>query len=298
MRLKNVLLGSLACLWGPSFLFIKIALVEIPPITLVLGRIGIAALVLYLLLKLQGYALPRWGMVWQHIAVAGLLHNALPFVLIVWGEKYITSALASILNGTMPFFTVILAHLFIAEERLTPLKIVGVLIGFSGLVVLTAPTLLAGGLQATTWGVLAVVLASASYGAAAVYERKFLRGIWPALVTTGQLGLAALYLLPLALWFERPYLLPMPSWKPMGAVLFLAIFGTAIAFVIYYYALERTDASTVSMVTYLIPVVGVFLGVVVLGEEVTWYTYLGSVLILLGVMTVNGVFKFRWHRKI
>ncbi len=298
MRFKSfLLLALLACLWGPSFLFIKLAVEEIPPITLVLGRVGIAALSLYLMLKLQGYNLPRWGVVWQHVAVAGLLHNALPFVLITWGEKHITSALASILNGTMPFFTIILAHLFIKEERLTPQKAVGVLIGFSGVFVLSAPTLLAGGLQATTLGLMAVVTAAACYGAAAVYERKFLRGVLPAIVSTAQLGMATLYLLPLSLWLERPYQLPMPSWQAIGSLLFLAIFGTAIAFTVYYYALEQTDASTISMVTYLLPIVGIFLGVVVLNEELTWHTYLGCTLILLGVMTVNELFRpFSWQR--
>lgn len=286
----------LASLWGPSFLFIKVAVAEIPPISLVAGRVSLAAIVLYLILRLQGGQLPNFGSIWKHFAFMGLVHNALPFVLFSWGEMHIASALAAILNGTTPLFTILLAHIFIEDDRLTPTKLTGVMIGFSGLLLLIGPSLVTDGLQVTTLGLLAIALAAGCYGIAIVYSRKNLRGLPPLVAPTAQLTLASLYLLPLSLWLEQPYNLAMPSWPATGSLLTLAIFGTAIAFVVYYHALERIPASSLSMVTYLIPIIGTVLGVVVLNEQLGWNTYLGCALILLGVMTVNGVFKWRWRQ--
>jgi drug/metabolite transporter (DMT)-like permease len=175
VKWKNfLLLVLLAALWGPSFLFIKVAVADIPPLTLVLGRVGLGALVLYAVLRWQGRNLPPFGSVWKHLAFAGLVQNAIPFVLFSWGEQYIASALASILNGTTPIFTIILAHFFVADERLTAAKVTGVLMGMGGLLFLIAPSL-AGGIQATTWGLVAVTAATFCYGVAIVKDRTRLR---------------------------------------------------------------------------------------------------------------------------
>jgi len=297
MRLKNFLwLLLLAALWGPSFLFIKVAVGEVPPLTLMLGRVGLAGLLLFVILRLQGRALPPFDRRWRHFAVMALLQNAIPFVLFAWGEQYIDSALAAILNGTTPLFTLILAHFFINDDRLTPAKLVGTLVGFGGLALLIAPSLL-GGVQATVWGLLGVTLAAACYGVAIIYSNKNLRGLPPLVAPTAQLLLAALFLLPFSLILEQPYLLPLPSWPALGSLVALAVFGTALAFVIYYRLLERISATYLSMVTYLVPVFGVILGIVVLDERLDWHTYLGCALILVGVMIVNGVLKpLSWQR--
>lgn len=291
MRLKNFLwLFVLASLWGPSFLFIKIAVQEIPPLTMVVGRVGIAALMLLVILRMQGCSLPKFGSVWKHFAVMGFVHNALPFALFNWGEQYIDSALAAISNGATPLFTLILAHIFINDDRLTLSKFLGVVIGFGGLILLITPSLV-GGLEATSWGLIAVIVASISYGVAIVYSRINLRGLPPLVAPTAQLTLATIYMIPLALVIERPYTLPMPSLAAAGSLFVLAAFGTALAFVIYYRLIEQANASFVSMVTYLIPVFGVVLGVAVLNEQLTWNAYAGCALILVGVMIVNGVFQ-------
>jgi drug/metabolite transporter (DMT)-like permease len=291
MGFKNFLwLLFLACLWGPSFLFIKVAVGEIPPITLVVGRVGLAALLLYIILRMQGRNLPQFGPVWKHVAVVGFFSNALPFVLFSWGEQYIDSALAAILNGTTPLFTIVLAHLFIADDRMTPVKVMGTLLGFGGLVLLIAPSL-SEGFEATTWGLLAATTAAASYGIAIVYTRKNLRGLPPLVAPTAQLLIATIYLLPLSLLIEQPFRLPLPSWSAVAALAGLSIFGTALAFVIYYQLLETTSATYVSMVTYMAPVIGVGLGVFILNEQLSWTVYIGCGLILLGVMVVNGIFK-------
>ncbi|GAB4445370.1 MAG: DMT family transporter [Anaerolineae bacterium] len=297
MKPRNFLwLLFLAALWGPSFLFIKVAVAEIPPLTLMLGRVGIAGVFLYLILRAQGRKLLPFGPIWWHLAVVALVQNAIPFVLFGWGEQYIDSGLAAILNGTTPLFTLVLAHLFTTDDRLTPTKGVGTMIGFGGLLVLIGPSLLAG-VRATTWGLLAVTLASVCYGVAIIYTRRHVRGLPPLVGPTTQLLLAALFLLPLSLLVEQPFTLPMPSWAALGSLIALSVFGTALAFVIYYLLIERVSATYVSMVTYLVPVFGVILGVVVLGETLSWNAYLGCALILLGVMIVNGVFRaVSWQR--
>jgi drug/metabolite transporter (DMT)-like permease len=297
MRLKNFLwLLFLAALWGPSFLFIKVAVTEIPPLTLVVGRVGLAGIALFLILRAQGRNLMPWGQIWAHLAVVAVVQNALPFVLFSWGEQYIDSGLAAILNGTTPLFTLMLAHFFTTDDRLTPTKAVGTVIGFGGLLILIGPSLLAG-VQATAWGLLAVTIASASYGVAIVYSRRHLRGL-PSLVgPTTQLLLAALFMMPLALLFERPFELPIPAWPALGSLFALSIFGTATAFVIYYYLIERVSATYVSMVTYLVPIFGVILGILILDEQLGWNAYLGCALILLGVMIVNGLLRVvSWQR--
>src|SRR5262245_25064943 len=143
MGWRNFLwLLCLAALWGPSFIFIKVAVGEIPPLTLAAGRVGLAALLLYLILRLQGRNFPGFGSIWKHFAVMGFFSNALPFALFSWGEQYIDSALAAILNGTTPLFTILLAHFLIEDDRLTLPKFLGVSLGFGGLMLLIGPSLL------------------------------------------------------------------------------------------------------------------------------------------------------------
>lgn len=280
----------LALLWGPSFLFIKVAVHDIPPFTLAAGRVVLAAGALFLVLRLQGRSLPKFGPVWKHFAVMGIASNALPFVLFCWGEQYIDSALAAILNGTTPIFTIILAHFFTTDDHLTPTKSIGVVLGFAGLIAMLGPAL-AGGLQATTWGLLAITVAAASYGVAVVYARQNLRGQPPLIGPTAQLIIASIVLVPISLIIEQPYRLPWPAWPAVGSLLTLALLGTALAFVIYYWILERASATFLSMVTYMVPIVGTTLGVMVLNERPGWNAYLGCVLIILGIMVVNGVFR-------
>jgi drug/metabolite transporter (DMT)-like permease len=291
LKIRNfLLLFLLAALWGPSFLFIKVAVEEIPPFTLVLGRVSIGALLLLMVLRWRGGGLPPPGPVWRHLAFLGLMHNALPFVLFSWGEQYVESALASILNGTTPIFTILLAHALVSDDRLTPAKLVGVAIGFGGLLLLIGPALL-GGFVASTWGMLALTAAAVCYGVALVYARLHMRGLPPLVAPAGQMLVATLIMLPLALLFERPLTLPPPSLPALGSLLALGIFGTGLAFIVYYRLVETADASYVSLVTYLIPIFGVILGVLVLGEQLSWNAYAGFALVLLGVMVVNDFLR-------
>ena len=291
MQLKNLSsLSLLAVLWGSSFLFIKVAVQDIPPFTTVTAVVGIATLVLYLLLRRQGRRLPKLGSIWIAFAIAGLLHNALPFALLVFGGQYVDSALAAVLNGTSPLYALLLAHYFTGDDRLTPAKSLGLLVGFGGLVLLVAPSLLAG-VQASAWGLLAVGAAAASYGVAIVYSRIKLSQLPSLVAPTAQMGMATVYALPLAVMIDQPWQMALPSVNAIGAVLALALFGTALSYVVYYRLISRMSASQVSMVTYLVPNVGLVLGIVVLNEQVAWNTYLGCGFILVGEMIVNGLIK-------
>ena len=297
MKLKTILwLFVLASLWGPAFLFVKVTVEEVPPLTLVAVRVSLAAIMLYILMRIQNHNLPRFGSIWKLFAISGLLNNAVPYVLLSWGELYIDSALAGILIGIAPLFTLILAHFFTTSDHFTPTKTIGVAVGFGGLITLLAPTLM-GGVQATLWGLLASLAAALCYGAGIVYSKKYLRGLPPLVGPTAQLTAAAMFLVPLSLLVERPYTLPIPSWTATGSLLLLATFSTALAFALYFRAMETISATVLSMVTYIVPVVAMVLGVVVLNEQLGWNAYLGSLLVLLGIMIVNNVFHFLgWRR--
>ncbi len=277
----------LAMLWGPSFLFIKVAVAEIPPLTTAALRVTFAALFLLSFIRIKGIELPKFGKAWRHFAVLGFFANALPFFLFCWGEQYIDSAIASILNGTTPVFTLLIAHFFTSDEKLSLPKLIGVIISFQGLIALVWPSLMSG-FNATAFGCFAVILASLSYGVALVYARKNVRKMPKLVVPTAQLIMASIYLIPASLIMERPLAMAFPSYEAIGSVMALAMLGTAIAFVVYYHILERVGVIHLSMVTYIVPLFGVILGVFVLNEGLTIYTYIGGFLILLGVMIVNG----------
>ncbi len=291
MSSNLVWLFILSILWGPSFLFIKIAVVEIAPLTIVAVRVGLAAVALLVLLRLRSIKLPRWGAIWGHFTVMGLLAHAIPFALFNWSEQFIDSAVASILNGTTPLFTILFAHFFTEDERLTGAKVAGSIIGFQGLLFLASPSFLAG-VEATTLGILAATAASCSYGMAMIYARRHVRGQKPLVAPAAQLTLATLIMTPMAFLLEEPLAVGLPSFGALSSLLALGLFGTAAAFVVYYRILESAGATYLSMVTYLVPMFGIALGVSVLGEPVTWNMFVGGALILAGVLTVNRGLSF------
>lgn len=280
--------AGLSLLWGPAFLYMNIAVKEIPPLTLVAARVSLAALILLTILKIQGRSLPRTKKSWKQFAFSGLTYNALPFFLLTWGEQYIDSALAAILVGSTPLFTMLMTRVLGADERLTGAKIAGAVIGFGGIFVLFMPGLL-GGIQQTTWGMVAAVGAAASYGLALVYTHKNLRGLPPLVGPTAQLVMASVYLIPLSLVIDQPFNLPIPSMTAIGAVLLLSILSTVVAFALYYRFLEQTSATNLSLVTYLNPIVATILGVLLLSEPVGITTFMGTGLILFGAAVVNGL---------
>ena len=272
-------------LWGSSYLFIKVAVGEVPPLTLVAGRLVLAAAILWLVLAAVRQAMPRSRRLWAAFAVMGLLNGAVPYSLIFWSEQHISSGLASLLQATMPLFTVLMGHFLMREEHLTLGRIAGVVLGFLGVGLLMLPDLRQGA-HANLLGELAMVASSVSYAGAALFARSRLRG-QPALVsTTGQLTMGAVWILPLSLLVEGPPR-AVPSLPALGSWLGLTILGTVIAYVIYFKLIERTSAAFTSTVTYIIPVFGLILGALVLSEPLSLTLLVSLGLILAGVLLVR-----------
>lgn len=291
MKIRNILLLLLlASMWGPSFLFIKVAVAEIPPITLAASRIVLAAVTLYIFLLISGSRFKKSASFWKHVAITGFFAQSLPFILISWGEIYIDSALASILNGLTPLFTVILANFMIADEKMNVQKVTGTILGFIGLIVLLSPNFTSD-IKASFWGIFAITLAAASYGMGMVYTRIYLKGTPPMHAPASQLLIASVYMIPFSLWMDGPLDFSAISFNALGSVLILAVFGTAIAYVVYFRIIENTSASFLSMVTYLLPIFGVVLGVTFLDESISIETIIGAICILIGLMIANNVLK-------
>ena len=275
----------LGAIWGSSYLFIKVAVAEVPPLTLVAGRLVLAAAILWVILLAARQAIPRRRRLWGAFAVMGLLNGALPYSLIFWSEQHISSGLASLLQATMPIFTVLLGHFLARDERLTPGRVVGVIVGFVGVGLLMLPDLQRGA-QANLLGQLAMIASSVSYAGAALVARSWLRG-QPALVsTTGQLTMGAIWIVPLCLLIERPPL-ALPSAPALGSWLALTLLGTVVAYIIYFRLIERTSAAFVSTVTYIVPVFGLILGALILGESLSLMLAVSAALILAGVLLVR-----------
>ena len=286
MTAKNWgLLFILSLLWGSSFFFYKVLVAVLPPITVVLGRVGIAAIALNLWLLATGVRLPMARALWGRFLMSGLLNNVLPFILIAWGETRISSGMASILNATTPIFMVMVAHFLTQDDRMTAGKVMAVIVGFIGVGVLVGPDALAGNSQAL--GELAVALAAFIYAFAAVYSRRF-RGLTPLVAATGQISGATLILLPLSLAIDRPWHYPMPGgevWASFGAI---ALANTAFAYFIYYKLLARAGVTFISLCTFVIPPMALVLGAVALHEHIALNALIGMAIIALGLAVNDG----------
>lgn len=278
-------LVALSLLWGGSFFFVQIAVPVLPAFTIVLARVGLGALVLAAMLAALRVPFPRGRAVWAALAVMGLLNNAIPFTLFVLAQGQITSGLASILNATTPLWSVVVAHLATRDERLTPAKALGVVIGFSGVAVM-----MGGGLgNGTVWAQAACLGAAFSYALSSVYGRRFRRwGLAPLSTAFGQVVMSSLILLPLVVIMDRPWTLAMPAPQAIGALLGLAVLSTALAYWLYFGLIANAGAVNASLVTFLIPVSAIGLGVLVLGEVVLPRHLAGLALIAAGLVVLDG----------
>lgn len=295
-----LMLILLSVLWGGAFLFVKIALVELRPFTVVFGRVALACAALVLVVRLAGLRLPGSARGWAPFFVLGLLNNLVPFSLIVWGQTQIAAGLAAILNATTPLFGVVLAHALTADERLTVPRLAGVLLGIGGVAVIVGPAALGGIGGHGGMAVLAQVAvlgAALSYGCAGIYGRRF-RGTPPLVTAAGQVTASALMILPVALLVDRPWNLPMPGAATWGALVGLALLGTAGAYVLYFRIMARAGATNAMLVTLLIPVSAALLGAVVLGEAVEPRQVAGMALIALGLVVIDGRVLGRLRRPV
>ncbi len=281
-----LLLVSLSVLWGGSFFFVEVALTSFGPLTVVLGRVGLAAVTLWAIITLKGLPIPRLPAVWLAFLCMGAINNMIPFSLIVWAQTEITGSLASILNATIPLFTVVVAHIFTRDERLSPRRVSGVVIGFVGVVVIIGPDALSG-IGANALAQFAVLCAAISYSFAAVFGRRF-SGISPLVVATGQVTGSTLLMLPLVLIFEPPWSGFSPGSGAIGALVALAVFSTALAYILYFRILATAGATNLLLVAFLIPVSAMLLGIPILGESVRLEDIAGMLLIFLGLAAMDG----------
>lgn len=289
-------LTLLSLLWGATFIFAKLALAEIAPLTLAFCRVGLAALLLAAALRAAGVAPPRGRTAWAALAIMGLINNALPFGLIFLGQSLmpatLAASLAAILNATTPLFVVLVAHVATSDEKATGPRLAGAVVGFSGVAAMLAPRLAAGpdaGAPHLVAGMICCLIASLLYAFAGVFGRRFARlGVQPLQVAFGQCATATLWLAPVAAVLETPWAAPAPGPGALAALLALASVSTAFAFILYFRLLARAGATNLLLVTLLIPVSAIALGVALLGERLGPEHLAGMAGIALGLALIDG----------
>jgi drug/metabolite transporter (DMT)-like permease len=279
-RREWLLLGTLSILWGCSFLFVELALRDIPVFTVALGRTGIAAAFLLSLLAATRSPLLPLLRRWREFLILGALRAAIPMSLIVWAQTRIDSGVAGILNSTSPLFTMVIAHLLTSDDRMSPHRLAGCLIGMAGVIIMIGTEFLYD-LGAGLAGQLAMLGATCSYGFAAVYGRRFDTGSNTA-SAAGMLCGATLLIFPVALLIEAPWTLS-PGILSLGALAGLALLSTALAFVVWFRLISTAGPSNTSLVTFLIPFSALGLGILLLGEKPSIASFLGLLIILAGL---------------
>lgn len=279
------LLVFLSILWGGAFFFAGVAVRELPPLTVVLARVSLAAATLLPLFWYFGHTLPRSLSDWLPFFGMGLLNNVLPFGFIFAGQTHITVGLASIINAMTPLFAVIVMAAF-REERLTVHRVTGVLLGVVGVVILRGLKAPIDGAQ--TLGIALCMAGALSYGFAALWGRRQLAGVPPLKSATCQLICSTIMMAIVVTIIDRPWTLSPPSPAVMSSLLALAVFGTALAYIVFFRILVRAGASNVMLVTLLIPVTALFLGNVFLGEPIRGKEIIGAAVIGLGLLFIDG----------
>lgn len=291
----------LGLIWGSSFLWIKIALgnggapvfgITMPgsaggfsPLLLVTMRILFGVLGLAALIVARGTTLPREPRTIAMAAIVGFINTALPFALITWGETRIPSGMASILNGTVPLFTLVIAHFLLHDEPMTPWRALGLVVGFIGVVVLVGHD--TGGISGSGWGQLAVVGAAICYAIGASISRRYLRGLSALTQSFTTLVFAVIFIGSAAGVVERPLAWPT---HPLvwAATMWLGLLGSCAAYLLYYSLINAWGATRASLVTYIFPVVGLILGIVILGEQTDWRLFAGTGMVVGGIVIVNA----------
>ncbi|MBT5943254.1 MAG: DMT family transporter [Rhodospirillaceae bacterium] len=283
-----ILLFILGGVWGGTFFFNAIAIPEIPPLVVIFFRVAIASVILWLFVFAGGIKVPRDATTWIDLVIMAALNSALPFFLIAWGQVHIASGLASIMIGTTPLFAVVAAHFMTSDEKMSPGKVLGVLAGLVGVVVLIGPQFL-GDIGKDLIAQLSVLGAAVCYAVSAIYGRRFSRRETPPMmVATGQITMAALLLLPFTVIIDRPWELAIPSMQAWGAVLGLAVLSTSFAYLIFFRILARAGAVNILLVNFLVPVSAILLGVFILGEVLTTEQMIGMAFIALGLALIDG----------
>ena len=307
MKLKEWgLFALLAFVWGTSFLWIKVGqggdlptlglfhpagAATFQPFLLVTFRLLFGLVGMLAVLALQRRAFPRDRATLLKFLFMGAFNTAVPFVLITWGETLIDSALAAILNGTVPLFTIVIAHFWLEDEKITLGRLAGLLIGFIGVVVLVSRDFDPGGLAGNIWGQVAVIAAAISYAVAVTFSRRYLRGQSPVIQTFMVLLFADALMWAATPVAESPIVWPT---SPLAwfAVAWLGLLGSCVAYLLFFSLINAWGPTRATMVTYTFPVVGLFLGLLLLNEQADWRLFIGSLLVVSGILVVN--FRTLW----
>lgn len=279
-----LLLGLLALLWGSSYLLIRVALDDLPPVTLIALRVIIAAAVLLAVVRWQGHRLPRDGAAWRLLFVQSLLNATAAWTLLAWGQQYVDSGLAGVLNSTSPIFVFFITLLVTRHEALSPLKLAGALLGAAGVALIIGVDVLAG-LGQQVAAQIAILFGAFLYGCAAVNGKRL--GHLPPTVTAAAVMLCAgAVVLPAALVLDRPWTL-RPSPLALAATAALAVFCTALALLLYFRLVRTLGSLGVASQAYLRSGFSVLLGIVLLGESFRPAVGFGLALVILGVAAIN-----------
>ena len=276
----------LALIWGGSFYFARVAVLEIPPFTLVLLRVLLAAIALNIVLQWKTTGLTHTRSLWFQFAMMGLLNNVIPHSLLFYGQLELGAGLASIINAMTPFWSLLIAHVYTQDERLSPSKIFGVFAGVAGVSIMIGGAVFEGQSGAVP-ALLAITGTTISYGIASVYGKTF-ENIPPLETARGQLTMSTVMILPIALLIDQPWQLPMPSLLAIGSIILLALVCTAYAYILYFRILASAGAVNISLVTLLVPASAILLGSVFLNEVLLTRHIIGLVCILIGLAAVDG----------
>jgi drug/metabolite transporter (DMT)-like permease len=284
-RLVWLILGVI---WGSTWLFIKLGLEHLPPITFAGIRFVIACLILFLLIRARGTSLPANRRDWGLLALTGVLSFSLNYGLVFWGEQYISSGLAAVLQATLPAFGLVIAHVHLPSERMTWSKIFGVVLGFAGVAVVFSNQLAIAGGKALA-GCVALVLSAFFAAYSNVLVKAHGRKMEPAILAAGQMFFGLIPLLLIGIPLEgNPFRF---HWTPMAlvALLYLAVVGSVIAFLLYYWLVQNMDVTKTMLISLVTTVVAVVLGMMVLGEDLSWRTVAGGIMIMVGVRFVTRI---------
>jgi drug/metabolite transporter (DMT)-like permease len=281
-----LLLLLLALLWGSAYVFVAYALRELPPLTVVVSRLGLAALVLAAVVQAMGLAWPRGLAGWLPFLGMAVFNNVIPFISIAYGQLEIASGLASVIVATTPLWTLLLSRMLLPGERIGRQRLAGILLGIAGVAVLFGPEIVAGR-QSTLVGMALVLGAAISYGCAGVWGAR-LRGISPIVSSCCQLVCSACIVGTLALVVDRPWALPIPSMATVLSLLVLAVVSTALAYVVFYRVLVVSGGTNVMLVTLIMPPLTIWLGIALLGETFAERYACGAAIIAGALLVIDG----------
>lgn len=290
-RIEWLLFLALGFMWGSSYLFIKLAVDSFGTFTLIALRLLIGAAFLWVVLRAKGTPLPRVPRIYGHLIVMGIVNIAIPFGLITWAEQSVDSALAAILNSTVPLMVIVIAPAFLPDEPIRINGLAGLAIGFAGIILLVSPGLT--GTDSDVAGEVALLGSSLAYALGNVYSRRNVRGLPPLIPAVFQVTFALVIAAVLALVLERPWETARPDLEAWVSVVWLGIFGSGLAYLVYFRLLGRWGATRTALVAYLLPIVGIVLGFLVLAEPIDATLLVGTALVIGGVALVNG----RWGRR-